>query len=664
MHDGSEESSGAPKGLSHAGNEAADGILRRGFTPDTVAAESLRESELRYRHLFELHPHPMWVYDLDTLRFLAVNDAAMNRYGYSRDEFLAMTIAQIRPAAALDALAADLATANAGIRQSGLWQHSTRDDRILIVEISSHTLTFDDRPAALVQALDVTERVHVETQLREKAALLDAAHDAILVKDMDDRITYWNKGAERIFGWTSAEVLGRDAATLFAVDLPEYRAAVSHLLAHGQWEGELVKRARDGHNCFVAVRWTLLRGADGAPSSVLAITMDITERKQLERQLLRAQRLESLGTLAGGIAHDLNNVLAPILMGIDLLREDETSDEKLSVLAQIESSAQRGADMVRQVLTFARGTEGPRRAVLLPAIARDVVKVARDTFPKDITILLHAAPDVWTVAADPTQMHQVLMNLMLNARDAMRLGGSLVLQISNTTLDDTYAGMHRNASAGPYITLSVSDSGEGIPLAVQDRIFEPFFTTKDHGKGTGLGLSTVHSIVQSHGGFVTVYSEPSRGATFNVFLPASDDGYPSAVADGDSDGLPHGHGEQILVVDDELAIRAVVQKTLERFGYQVLTAENGAEAVAIYALHSATIALVLTDMAMPVMDGPSMVAALRAINPHVRLIGSSGLQSREVLAEASGLPLAQFVPKPYNAETLLMAVHRALQSHT
>ena len=661
MHDGSDESGSAPQEIKGSSNDAADLIMRRDVAPGAIAGDSLRDSERWYRHLFELHPHPMWVYDLETLRFLAVNDAAMSRYGYSREEFLAMTIAQIRPASALDALAADLATAHAGIRQSGQWQHITRDGRTLIVEISSHTLPFDDRPAALVQALDVTERVSVETQLREKAALLDTAHDAILVKDMDDRITYWNKGAERLFGWTSAEVLGRDAATLFSVDPTPYRAARDQLLARGQFEGELVKRTRDGRSCFVSVRWTLMRDADGAPTSALAITMDITERKRLETQVLRAQRLESLGTLAGGIAHDLNNVLAPILMSIDLLRDAETSEDKLATLAQIEASAERGADMVRQVLTFARGAEGPRRAVQLPVIARDVVKVAHDTFPKDIAIRLHAAPDIWTVSADPTQMHQVLMNLVLNARDAMRHGGTLVMQISNIMLDETDAGMPRDAKAGPYITLSVSDSGEGIPLAVQDRIFEPFFTTKDHGKGTGLGLSTVHSIVQSHRGFVTVSSEPARGTTFTVFLPASDDALPLAVADADSDRLPHGHGEQILVVDDEVAIRDVVQQTLERFNYQVLTAGNGAEAVALYVQHRAAIALVLTDMAMPVMDGPSMVSALRAIDPHVRIIASSGLQSRDVLAQTSGLPLVPFIPKPYTAETLLLAVHRALR---
>jgi CheY-like chemotaxis protein len=370
--------------------------------------------------------------------------------------------------------------------------------------------------------------------------------------------------------------------------------------------------------------------------------------------------MESIGTMAGGIAHDLNNVLAPILMAIELLREGETDANRLELLATMEASAQRGADMVRQVLFFARGVEGQPVLVDPATVVRDVQRILRDALPKNIALELSMPKDLWKVKADATQLHQVLMNLCVNARDAMPEGGRLTLALDNAVVDEIYAGMNPQSKPGAYVMLKVADTGFGIPTELQERVFEPFFTTKEVGSGTGLGLSTVHTIIRGHGGFVNLYSEPGRGSEFRIYLPADASGSDIEGAIIESSPLPRGTGEWILVVDDEESIRDVTKRTLERFGYRVLVAVNGAEAISIFARKRGEIAVVLTDMAMPVMDGPATIHALRAIDPAVRIIGSSGLTAEGLLVDSAGAGLQRFVPKPYTADVLLRAVREVI----
>ena len=549
---------------------------------------------------------------------------------------------------------------------SGEYRFRRKDGRYAHVLDQGHIVrNAEGRAIRMIGAnTDLTSRKEAELRLAQQAALLDAAHDAILVKDMDDRITYWNKGAERNYGWLASEVIGRRASELFHVDPVAYQEARALLLDRGQWEGELVQRGKDERVRDVAVRWSLVRDDRGYPTAILAITSDVTERKRLEMQFLRAQRHESLGTLAGGIAHDLNNVLAPILVSIELLRTDDRDPERLESLATIEASAKRGAAMVQQVLTFARGVEGKRIPIEVARIARDVEKIARDTFPKGITIRLTSAPDLWTIQADATQMHQVLTNLCVNARDAMPHGGTLTISLSNATIDEVFARMNPHARRGPYVAVAVGDTGVGIPPLIQQRLFEPFFTTKEVGKGTGLGLSTVYSIVHSHRGFINLYSEVGKGAKFTIYLPA----LVGAVTIPDDEvlavRLPRGNGELILVVDDEESIRSIVQRTLERFGYRVMLAGNGAEGVAQFVEHRKEISVVLTDMAMPVMDGPAMIAALFVIDPKVRIMASSGLTSGGSVADALAAGVTEFVSKPYTAETLLTSLYKVLHGRS
>ncbi|HVS63339.1 MAG TPA: ATP-binding protein, partial [Thermoanaerobaculia bacterium] len=417
---------------------------------------------------------------------------------------------------------------------------------------------------------------------------------------------------------------------------------------------------KDGRKRIIETSWTLVRDAGGERERVLSINNDVTEERSVQAQLLRAQRLESIGTLAGGIAHDLNNVLTPILMAIEVFRGEETSAARLELLRMVEENVERGAAMVRQVLSFARGVEGDTVPVDLHRVASDVGRIVRETFPKSIAFDLVVQKDLRKVQADPTHIHQVLMNLCVNARDAMPSGGKLSLALANADLDETYAAMNPEARSGSYVSITVADSGVGVAPEHLDRLFEPFFTTKDVGSGTGLGLSTVHTIVRGHGGFVSVYSELGNGATFRVYLPSSSEQV-AERSGAPQPELPRGEGELILLVDDEESIREVARRTLEQFGYRVLLAANGAEAISLFARRNAEIALVMTDMAMPVMDGYATIVALQAIDSQVRIVASSGLGNERPIARAEGCGVRHFVPKPYSAESLLKTLESALR---
>jgi len=331
---------------------------------------------------------------------------------------------------------------------------------------------------------------------------------------------FWNMGAERMYGWTRQEVLGRKMDELLYTQPKELKEAYRVTLSQGDWHGELQHFTKDGDELMIESRWTLIRDNEGLAKSVLAINTDITEKKMIEAQFMRAQRMESIGTLAGGIAHDLNNILAPIMMSIELLKETSTDPMSANILKTIEVSAKRGADIVRQVLSFARGLEGERIEVQLKHLLNEVQSIIKDTFPKDIRLEFSIPNDIWTILGDPTQVHQILLNLCVNARDAMPNGGSLSVNVENCVLDEHYAAMNLQAKAGRYVQISVADTGTGIPPTLLEKIFEPFFTTKPINKGTGLGLSTVMAIVKSHGGLINVYSEPNKGTTFKVYLPA------------------------------------------------------------------------------------------------------------------------------------------------
>lgn len=500
------------------------------------------------------------------------------------------------------------------------------------------------------------ERHRAEARIRKQAALLDKARDAIAAYNLNGDVIYWNKSAERLTGWTAEEM---ETACPPEAD-PTTLEPWEHVLMHDEWVGECDQPTKSGAHLIVESRWTLVRDRAGNPKSILVINTDLTERKKLETQFLRAQRMESIGTLVGGIAHDLGNLLVPVLLGVKVLRQRvDSSNERIDrTLTMIERSAQRGSEMVKQVLAFARGVEGERKPLHVASVIGEVEKIVRETFGQDITLTVEVASNLAKVMADATQLQQVLMNLCVNARDAMDQRGKLAIKAENIVVDDAYQRIDHTAKPGPYIVLTVEDNGPGIPPEVLAKIFEPFFTTKPIGKGTGLGLSTVYSIVKSHGGFVNVYSEVGQGTAFQVYLPASKT-QAVAAGDGATTDLIQGHGEHILVVDDESWIRHAVQDILEHAGYRVTTVLDGQVAVEHFTAKPDTFDLVLTDIMMPRMDGIAATKAIKAVRPDVPIIAASGIatdRAEEVLAAGALVCLS----KPYSAERLCAAIQDGL----
>jgi two-component system, cell cycle sensor histidine kinase and response regulator CckA len=515
---------------------------------------------------------------------------------------------------------------------------------------------------AIANVLATTiERRWAEQKIREQAALLDITTDAIIVCTLEQQILFWNQGAERLYGFSPVEAIKKNANKLFRQEIsPQLEEAEKIVVEYGSWQGELRKLTRSGKEVIVASRLILMRDEAEQPKSILIIDTDITEKKQLEAQFLRAQRLESLGTLASGIAHDLNNILTPIMSSAQMLAlKLPNLDARYKPLLKIlEQNSRRGADLVKQILTFARGSEGRGVSLQLEYLLLEIEQIINSTFPKSIK-LTKSLPtqSLWTIVADPTQMHQVLMNLCVNARDAMPEGGTLYIYAENLFIDENFAKMNLDAHVGYYVVITISDTGFGIPPLILDRIFEPFFTTKESGKGTGLGLTTAIGIVKNHGGFINVESEVGKGTTFQVYLPAVKERTKQQIENLE---LPNGNGELILVVDDEAAILEITKTSLEDYNYRTLTASNGIEAISLYAQHKNKVSIVLMDMIMPSMDGLTAIRILQQMNPQVKIIGISGIAANNQLVEAAGSGVGVFVKKPYTFYELLHAINNVL----
>ncbi len=508
------------------------------------------------------------------------------------------------------------------------------------------------------------ERKRAEERIRQQAALLDKARDAICAYDLEGRVIYWNRSAERLTGYTADEMMGQPVdGRLFDEDDPRLAEVHALVQEHGEWMGELRPKTREGGELVVESRWTLVRDGAGKPRSVLVINTDVTERKLLESQFLRTQRMESIGRLVSGIAHDLGNLLVPILLGAKVLQQRFADDERAQrTLAMMLQSGQRGADMVKQVLAFARGVQGERVPLRLDRVLREVEELIQETFPRNVVLETHLPDDLWQVQGDATQLQQVVMNLCVNARDAMPEGGRLTLSAENLVLDKRQARRHLEARPGAYVRLTVTDTGAGIPPEVLDKVFEPFFTTKPVGKGTGLGLSTVYSILKSHDGFAVVQSEVGAGTSFQIFLPVT------AKPEEVRSDAPHlqvraGAGELVLVVDDEAFILEAAQATLEDAGYRVLTAASGQDALDVCAAHPGEVAAVITDLVMPEMSGLATIRALRSAYPHLPIIAASGVADGQA-QDALDAGARRFLSKPFTAESLCAALDEMLARQT
>ncbi|HLF19884.1 MAG TPA: PAS domain S-box protein, partial [Bacteroidota bacterium] len=596
---------------------------------------------------------------IDTGMLLEANSALLRIFGVSDLEEAKTSISSLADAERITRL----------LRQNGRvdnfeTQFRRKDGSVLWVSFSGKLFSKEGYLEGVI--VDITARKQAEEQIREQAALLDKGQDAIMVCDIDNKVLYWNKSAERLYGWPIEEVLEKNISNIILnkETKPQFDHACLEVLKKGEWNGELKNIAKSGKEIILASRWTLVRDNEGNPKSILMVNTDVTEKKMLEVQFLRAQRMESIGILAGGIAHDLNNVLSPILMSVEILKKKLGGDDLgRKVLGAVEASAKRGADMVKQVLTFARGIDGQRVEIQIRHVIGEVFQIAKETFPKSIDLRTNVPRELWQILGDTTQLHQVILNLIVNARDAMPKGGPLTISAENTILDEAFAKLNPESKAGPYVLVSVADAGIGISQSDQDKIFEPFFTTKEVGKGTGLGLSTALGIVKSHGGFIKVESNIGKGSTFKIYLPAALGVERRETKESEVE-IHDGQGELVLIVDDEKTVRDISKATLEEHGYKVLTANDGLEAVDIYRDKKDDVRVVLTDMMMPRMDGASMIKALRGINPQVKIIATSGLTAvPDQGSEASIKAARAFLSKPFTTETLLRTLYHVLNEN-
>ena len=596
------------------------------------------------------------------------NDYLLRLTGWTRDEVIGRSwFGSFLPAS----IAADIEQMFATTIESGTlpvhYQNPIKTRTGELREIVWHNTVLRDAAGDCIGTAsigeDVTDRARMEAELRESEThfreLAENIHEVFWVSEPEkNRIRYVSPAYEKIWGRPRETLYDAPRAWLAAIR-PEDRARIQAAVATKQTEGTYDEEYRitrpDGTERWIRDRAFPIRGAEGALLRVIGVAEDITERKQLQEQFLRAQRMEAIGTLAGGVAHDLNNILAPVLMGAGLLKDRVLDPRDQELVGMIEAAATRGTGVIRQLLTFSRGIAGDRVSVQLRHLMGEMTGIMRETFPRDIAIEATTARDLRPVTGDPTQLHQVVMNLCVNARDAMPNGGRLRLDARNEELSAANVAAHAPAKPGPYVALNVTDTGEGIPPEILGRIFDPFFTTKPPTKGTGLGLSTALGIVRSHDGFITVTSTPRCGTTFTVFLPAACESGDRQAA-RDAAPPPQGRGELVLVVDDEEPMRRTTRLLLEQNGYRVLTAVDGAEAVAAFVGNRADVQLVLTDLMMPVMNGVNLIRVLQAMEPKIRVLATSGLNDQASQVQLAAAGVREVLPKPCDHRVLLEAI--------
>ena len=623
-------------------------------------------------YLFRLHPQPMWVYDPQTLAFIAVNDAAVQAYGWTREEFLSMTLRDIRPPEDIPALESAVRRKRSQTTRSERWRHLRRDGSLMIVEVTTIDLEWRGRPGRLTTTLDVTEQVRAQEEVRESEEqfrlMVEGSEQVFFfVHDEAGIFRYLSPSVEAVLGYPPDALVGRHFSVLDADPAAgsEVAARTAAAIESGRPQPTFIahSRHRDGHDIPVEVtERPVVR--DGRIVGVQGFARDFTDRHRLQQQLLQAQKLEAIGRLAGGIAHDFNNLLTAIRGHADLLLDQvEYGGAAYLDVSEICRSADRATTLTRQLLAFSRKQVLKPRVIDLGDVVCGLQLLLDRLISSDIQLELDVADGVHCVRADPGQVEQVVMNLVVNARDAMRGGGRMRLRVGSFT-PDAAAGAWSGQSDGPWVELAVSDTGSGIRDADLPHIFEPFFTTKGAASGTGLGLATVYGIVTQSGGQVLVESEPG-GTTFRVLLPAVDE--PPAAKDT-APALESVSGtETVLVVDDDAAVRSLTCRILRSKGYHVIEAADGAAALGLGAEQVRRIDLVVTDIVMPRMSGVRLARELREMRPGLPVLYMSG-HAQELVDFGRPLdPGEAFIEKPFTPLELTRHVrslveHRILES--
>jgi PAS domain S-box-containing protein len=634
----------------------------RDITKRIQAENALREEEEWFRTVFENASDGLFFLS-ETGEIISVNQSFAAMHGYSVAEILKMTLADLDTPDSNRLFSERMRRIMAGESLTFEVNHHHKQGHLFPLEVTANLVTLSGKKYVLASHRDITKRRQAEEALRLESAALEAAANAILITNRAGVIQWANAAFTDFTGYPVAEAVGRNPSDLIKSGRHEpafYKNLWDTILSGQVWHGEIINRRKDGNLYPEEMTITPVRDQRGEITHFIAIKQDVTEKKKLESRLLRSQRLESVGRLASGIAHDLNNILAPMLMSAPVLREAISDPDIRQLVDTIESSAVRGAGVIKQLLTFSRGLEGERVPVQLKSLVLDMLNIVRETFPKNIIAAKETPSSAWLVRGDATQLHQILMNLCVNARDAMPNGGKLTLELENVEVNEAVASMNPGASPGHYVALSVTDTGTGISPENLDRIFEPFFTTKEVGQGTGLGLSTVIGIVKSHGGFIQVNSRLGEGTQFKVYLPACDTPKEGEKKRKAEEPLAQGHEELVLLVDDEESIRRVARQALERHGYRMIEASDGTQGLAQYKQHQSGVRLVITDLAMPFMDGLAFIHALRKLNPQIKIIAMSGHQSKASVGHLPPKLVQALLTKPFNSAELLKALQQAL----
>ena len=639
--------------------------VARDITEAKQAEQALSESESRFRLLSRATNDAIWDWDLLT-DALWWNEGFETLFGYRREEVeptIESWITRIHPDER-ERITADIrlgidhgADAWVGeyrfLRHDGSWAYVL--DRGHVIHDA------EGRPVRMIGGMtDLTERRRDEERLAKQAALLDIAQDAIVVRGIDHGILYWNRSAERIYGWTASEALGKSIEELLYDDPDEFTRATETTLTTGRWSGILTQRCRDGRAITVQGNWSLMRDAGGRPESILAVNTDVTERLALEEQLRQSQRLEAIGQLTGGIAHDFNNLLTVILGNSELLLDQMDVDDDRRELAEMSrAAAERGAELTQRLLAFSRRQPLEPKAVDVGHLLDGMRGLLRRTLTEAISMQLIHADSVGYAFVDPTQLESAVLNLCLNARDGMPDGGSLTIEAANAEIDQDTARSHPGVEPGQYVMLAVTDTGVGIPAENIGQVFDPFFTTKEFGKGTGLGLSMVYGFVKQSGGHIKLYSEAGQGTTVRLYLPRAVQS--DETAERRYEVHPSvGGSETILLVEDDDLVRAHVDGMLRTLGYRVLAAGNGAEAMAILA-RAPEVDLLFTDVVMPGgMNGRELADAARRIRPDLRVLFTSGYSESAIVHQGRLDPGVQLLSKPYRLAELARRLRRVL----
>lgn len=637
------------------------------ITERTRAEEALKREEVLFSNLVNTTPDRIYFKDRLS-RFIRINGAMARAFGFrdsaealGKTDFDIFSEEHARQALVDEKRIMETGNPMIGVEEKETWP----DGRITWVSTTKMALrdTKGNITGIVGISRDVTERRIADAQLREQNEILSNSHEGVMIVNLDNKITLWNRAAEKIVGWYQSEALGRDPVDLlFFDDRKKVFALRSAAVRDGYWTGELQAKTRDGRSISIESRVTLVRDESNLPRGRLNLFADITEKKLAEEKLLHVQRIEGIGMLAAGIAHDLNNMLAPIVFAMPLLRPSLSDPDDLKILDSVEKSAARGAGLVKQILGFAQNSGSQFQPTQVKHLLRDIVNLMEQTFPKSIELKHRFPADLWAVQGDATQIHQVLLNLCVNARDAMPLGGTLTVVAANRHLDGGEASSIPGGRAGNWVVLEVGDTGIGIPPEVIEQIWTPFFTTKSAGKGSGLGLSTVRGIVANHGGFVELHTEVGCGTTLGVYFPAVDI-EPSSSDSTSQFEAPGGRGELILLVDDDAGIRHVGTAILEKKGYRVVSCADGMLALDVFRSRASEISLVISDVDMPRLGGTELALLLSRIRPDIRIIAMSGLYMNKVddfRPTGTKIATRAFLVKPFKAADLLRTVHRML----